>query len=130
MVSWFWTTPSASTPMEVHPVLSLEERVRRVTADDLARVTPSDVQRVKQRLTKEDLHRAMRIMLEDDRYQEVMMAAPSTSLRKASDGLDSTHRRCFTSLARRNMLAFYNVLPHITESHLKEVYAPFEGVSE
>ncbi|PBJ69351.1 hypothetical protein BCY84_19918 [Trypanosoma cruzi cruzi] len=134
MRAWLWGSASSSFSSSTMPEasgssLSLEDRLHRVTANDIARVTPSDVEQLKQKMSLEDLHRAMRVLLEDNRYAEVLDRATPSSLRRAAHGLSATQRSFLLTISKSNLLALYNVLPHVTESHLAEMNAIFRGAS-
>ncbi|ORC85381.1 uncharacterized protein TM35_000351250 [Trypanosoma theileri] len=123
------TTTSSSSSSKTTEMngysLTLEEKLQRVTANDIAHVTVKDVERVKRQVTPEELQRAMRVMLEDNRYAEVIASASSSSLRAAATDLTAVQRHSLTIVTKTNLLALYNVLSHVTERHLAEINAIF-----
>ncbi|KAH9601355.1 hypothetical protein LSM04_000415 [Trypanosoma melophagium] len=119
------SSSSSKTTVVNSSLLTLEERLRRVTTTDIAQVTEKDVERVKQRVTPEELQRAMRVMLEDNRYAEVMESASSSSLRAAATDLTAAQRHSLTVVTKLNLLALYNVLSYVTEGHLAKINAIF-----
>ncbi|KEG14297.1 hypothetical protein DQ04_00531020 [Trypanosoma grayi] len=132
---WAWlrstTIETAATTAKTGPVsgssFQLEDQLHRVTASDIAHVLPSDVERVKQQMTPEDFQRAMRVLLEDNRYGEVIASAPPSALREAARGLTAVQLSSFTTIAKSNLLALYNVLPYATEAHVAEMSAVHNG---
>ncbi|RNF26290.1 uncharacterized protein Tco025E_01439 [Trypanosoma conorhini] len=125
MRAWWWGSASSAAGVSAGsgPPLALEGRLRRVTANDIAHVTPRDVARVKQQMSLEDLHCAMRVMLGDNRYAEVLEQAPPSSLRSAAHGLSATQLSGLMTISKSNFLALYNVLPYTTQAHLAEMTA-------
>ncbi|KAH8604261.1 hypothetical protein ERJ75_001748100 [Trypanosoma vivax] len=107
--------------------LPLEERLRRVTRDDLARVTPNDVQRTKARLTQDELHRAMRLLLEENRFGAAIESAPTSSLREAASGHTASQLNCFATITRANLLSLYNALLYFNEARIRDIQALLYG---
>ena len=67
----FWQHPSA-TPAKV------DHLCRRVTTSDLGKVTDADVQDVLRNATPQQIREAIRVMVETNRYGDVVANAPST----------------------------------------------------
>nr|CCC92903.1 conserved hypothetical protein [Trypanosoma congolense IL3000] len=125
MFAWLKSSPQAAALAAGGSSLALEQRLARVTADDIAGVTPADVQLLKQRIAPDDLQCATRVMLENNRYSEVMASASAASLHAASRGIDAACRNSLAAVAQRNLLALYNIFPYITENHINQLHALF-----
>lgn len=105
--------------------LSLEDRLRRVSREDLAAVTVSDIQRVKASVDRETLTSAMMVMMEMNRFSDVLSCSSSATWTAAAKDVTPLQMGTIGTLVRQQISLLYGVLPYVSEEFLDIMRAAF-----
>jgi hypothetical protein len=70
--------------------LQIEQLCRRVGKDDVAQVTPADVDRVLRHATAEQLRAAMRVLMENNKFGDVAQSSSPAVFDRAVSGVDAS----------------------------------------
>jgi len=111
-------TSSATATASSSSELTLDERLLRVTSEDIKAVRVSDVQRMRATLTDADLRLAIQMMLERNQFGAIIAVAPATALAVAATDIKPSQLAVTGSLMKEQMSLLYAVLPFVTESFL------------
>lgn len=123
--------PSSSSPMNFSSGVSsssscssaapsLTAQLLSVTESDLEQVRPEEVAALIQTLTPLELEQAMRMMLENQRFGEVMHACPPSTLREARGEVTNAYKLLLRPIFSEKLSLLYGVLPFIPSHYLEE----------
>lgn len=124
MLRWFWNTTTASpAPVVPHAddseaAATLQRRLVRVTKADLRCVTPDDIKRVRARLADAELSAALLLMLETNRFADVLATALTSTWAEAAAGVSEKEMGLSEGLMRDRLGLLYNVLPYLSDEFL------------
>lgn len=133
----FGSTPAASSsgPAAAPTSLSanssaipLEQRLIRVTKNDISQVTPEDIQRVRATLTNDELSSAIRIILETNRFADVLIASSAPTWAEAATGVTAVQMALTGSVVRDRMSLLYNMLPYVSDEFLNTMGGSYTNV--
>jgi hypothetical protein len=96
----------------------LEQRLIRVTKEDISRVTPDDIRRVRATLTDAELSRAIRIVLDTNRFADVLIASSAATWAEAATGVTEVQMGLMGNVVRDRMGLLYNMLPYVSDEFL------------
>ncbi|KPI84435.1 hypothetical protein ABL78_6517 [Leptomonas seymouri] len=124
----FLSTASTASPLLPPPLppasgsntaaAPLEQRLIRVTKDDVRRVTPADIERVRATLTDDQLSSAILIVLETNRFADALIASSAPTWAAAATGVTEVQMGLTGSIVRDRMSLLYNVLPYVSDKFL------------
>ncbi|CCW64806.1 unnamed protein product [Phytomonas sp. EM1] len=106
--------------------LSPSERFQRVTPENIQHVTPKDVRRIQENLTMADFEAAMRYMLQENRFVDVITYSNSAAWQEAARDVKPVQKQLICSLIRERISFLYNVLPFVSESFLQQMASLFK----
>ena len=106
-----------STPLEV------ETRCRRVTAEDIAAVTPADIAAIQSQMTPEQLRAALRVMADHNKVGDVMMYADPKTFSAAVADVDQQSLRDASYRVTTSSALQANLLAHTTDEVRAECMA-------
>ncbi|CCW67525.1 unnamed protein product [Phytomonas sp. Hart1] len=106
-------------------LLSLSERLQRVSLENIKHVTANDVKRIKETLTTADLESAIRHMLEDNRFVDVITYSSSAAWKEAARDIKPVQKQLIFGLIKERMGYLYNILPFVTENFLQQMTTLF-----
>lgn len=89
-----------------------------VTEADLEQVRPEEVSALLQTLTPLELEQSLRIMLEYQRFGDVMNACPPSTLREARAQVTNAHKLVLRPIFSEKLSLLYGVLPFIPSHYL------------
>lgn len=101
---------------------SLLRKLQAVTSNDLASVTLQDVLSLKDfhgDVNPDELKNAMKIMLENQRFSEVLDFCPSNSFNEACKQVEASHKMILRPMLLEKLTLLYGVLPFIPSSLVK-----------
>lgn len=96
----------------------LEQRLIRVTKDDISHVTAADIRRVRATLSDEQLSSAIAIILETNRFADVLIASSASTWAEAATGVTERQMALVGSVVRDRMSLLYNMLPYVSDEFL------------
>ncbi|KPA75606.1 hypothetical protein ABB37_08479 [Leptomonas pyrrhocoris] len=113
------SSPTASTASATSSSTApLEQRMIRVTKDDISRTTPEDIKRVRATLTDEQLSSAIRIVLETNRFADVLAASSASAWAEAATGVTEVQMGMSGRVVRDRMSLLYSMLPYVSDEFL------------
>ncbi|KAG5511697.1 hypothetical protein JKF63_07295 [Porcisia hertigi] len=98
--------------------LPLERRLIRVDKADISRVTAEDIQRVRANLTNDALAASLQVLVETNRFADVLASASPSAWAEAAAGVTEVQRGLCGSLMRDRMILLYNILPFVSDKFL------------
>lgn len=112
-------TTAAGTP--------LEQRLIRVTKADISHVTADDLRRVRASVTDEQLSSAIAIVLETNRFADVLIASSAATWAEAATGVTERQMSLMGAVVRDRMSLLYNMLPYVSDEFLGTMGGSFKS---
>lgn len=120
---------SSSSPSSASSsAVPLEQRLIRVTTNDISRVTPDDIKRVRATITDDQLSSAIRIVLETNRFADVLIASSASAWAEAATGVTEVQMALTGSIVRDRMSLLYNMLPYVSDEFLTTMGGSYTNV--
>lgn len=108
---------------------TLEDRLNRVGRADLAAVSLDDVARLKATVTPAELAIAMRVMLESNRFSDVLASSSSDAWSAAARDVSPLQMGLIGALVREKAALLYGVLPYVSADFLEVMRSAFASHS-
>ncbi|EPY31196.1 hypothetical protein STCU_03575 [Strigomonas culicis] len=109
------------------PAVTLEEQLKRVSVQDIQRVSPAEVEALQRRLSPQELEAAMRVMLEENRFLDVLASSQPSTWSVAAQHLTALQTQNVVALVKERLILLYNVLPYVSEEFLHLMGRTFRG---
>ncbi|CBZ23338.1 conserved hypothetical protein [Leishmania mexicana MHOM/GT/2001/U1103] len=117
-----WLFSSAAANARPSPSMAaslpLERRLIRVSKADISRVTADDIKRVSARLTNDELITSLRLMVETNRFADVLASASSSAWAEAVSEVTEARMGLSNNVMRDRMSLLYNILPYVSDDFL------------
>ncbi|KAG5487541.1 hypothetical protein LSCM1_07498 [Leishmania martiniquensis] len=120
-------TSSPSAKRYDNASLPLELRLIRVSKADISCVTADDVKRVRERLTSDELTTALRLLVETNRFADIIASVSSSTWAEAAAGVTAVQMGLSGGVMRDRMSLLYSILPYVSDSFLTTMGSPFAG---
>ncbi|GET85713.1 hypothetical protein, conserved [Leishmania tarentolae] len=98
--------------------LPLERRLIRVSKADISRVTADDIKRVSANLTDDELTTSLRLLVETNRFADVLASASSEAWAEAVAEVTEARMGLSSNVMRDRMNLLYNILPYVSDEFL------------
>lgn len=107
--------------------LPLEDRVRRVSLQDLNAVTPDDIEAVQRELTRDNVIAAARLLLEENKFADAVAYSRPQTWHAASLRVTGDHLTVMASLLQEKWSVLYSVIPYVSSGFLTMMEEYYRG---
>nr|CAJ2466792.1 unnamed protein product [Leishmania braziliensis] len=98
--------------------LPLECRLIRVSKEDISHVTADDIKRLRARLTNDELTTSLRLLVETNRFADVLASVSSSAWAEAATGVTEVHMGLSGNVMRDRLSLLYSMLPYVSDNFL------------
>ncbi|KAK7202099.1 hypothetical protein NESM_000278700 [Novymonas esmeraldas] len=127
--AWWSGAQTSSAPGALPPsardTVTLEQRLIRVTRADISAVTADDIRRVRAALAPEDLTASLRIVLETNRFADVLASSSASTWAEAAAAVTEVQMSECGRVMRDRLSLLYSILPHVSDNFLSAMGSPF-----
>lgn len=114
----FASSSPSSSAASSSPAVPLEQRLIRVSKEDISRVTSGDIRRVRSTVTDDELSCAIAVLLETNRFADVLIASSASAWAESTTGVTEVQMGLMGSVVRDRMSLLYNMLPYVSDEFL------------